>query len=76
MGNFFNSVRSRKDPICSVESGHRSASVGHLIVIALRSGRKFQWDPEAEIFTGDGSKEGNAQLAREMRKPYDYSFVG
>ena len=76
MGNFFNSVRSRKDPIRSVESGHRSASVGHLIVIALRSGRKFQWNPKKEIFTGDGAKEGNAQLAREMRQPYDYSFVG
>ena len=76
MGNFFNSVRSRKDPISSVESGHRSASVGHLIVIALRSGRKFQWDPKREIFTGDGAKVGNAQLAREMRKPYDYTFVG
>lgn len=25
---------------------------------------------------GDGAKEGNAHLAREMRKPYDYSFVG
>ena len=75
MGNFFNSVRSRKDPISSVESGHRSASVGHLIVIALRSGRKFQWDPKKEIFTGDGAKAGNAQLAREMRKPYDYTFV-
>jgi len=76
MGNFFNSVRSRKDPISSVEQGHRSAVIGHLIVIALRQGRKFRWDPEKEIFVGDGAKEGNAQLAREMRKPYDYSFVG
>jgi len=76
MGNFFNSVRSRKDPISAVEQGHRSAVIGHLIVIALRQGRKFQWDPEKEIFTGDGAKEGNDHLAREMRKPYDYSFVG
>ena len=76
MKNFFEAVRSRKDPISSIEGGHRSASVGHLIVIALRSGRKFQWDPDKEIFIGDGAAEGNAQLAREMRKPYDYSFVG
>ncbi len=75
MGNFFNAVHSRKDPISNIEAGHRSASVGHLIVIALRSGRKFQWDPEREIFTGDGASLGNQQLAREMRKPYDYSFV-
>jgi predicted dehydrogenase len=76
MRNFFDSVRSRKDPICPVECGHRSASIGHLIIIALRSGRKLQWNPEKEIFTGDGAEVGNAQLAREMRKPYDYSFVG
>jgi len=76
MGNFFNSVRSRKDPISSVEQGHRSAVIGHLIVIALRQGRKFQWDPAKEVFVGDGAQEGNAQLAREMRKPYDYSFIG
>ena len=68
MGNFFNSVRSRKDPISPVESGHRSAVIGHLIVIALRQGRKFHWDPEKEVFIGDGAKEANTHLAREMRK--------
>ena len=76
MGNFFDCVRSRKDPISKVEVGHRSACVGHLIVIALRSGRKLQWDPATEFFVGDGAKEANAQVAREMRKPYDYGFVG
>ena len=30
---------------------------------------------EAERFTGDHAAEGNAQVAREMRAPYDYSFV-
>ncbi len=76
MGNFFECVRSRKDPVCHVEVGHRSATVGHLIVIALRLGRKFQWDPQKELFTGDGAREANAALARPMRKPYDYGFVG
>lgn len=76
MKNFFDCVRSRKDPISKIEAGHRSACVGHLIIIAMRVGRKLQWDPTAEVFVGDGAKEGNAHLAREMRKPYDYSFVG
>lgn len=75
MKNFFDSVRSRKDPISPVEIGHRSAVVGHLIVIALRLGKKLQWDAKQEVFVGDNAKEGNAYLAREMRKPYDYSFV-
>jgi len=76
MKNFLDCMRSRKDPVSAVETGHRSASVGHLIIIALRAGRKFQWDPAKETFIGDGAKEGNACLAREMRKPYDVSFVG
>jgi predicted dehydrogenase len=75
MGNFFDSVRSRKDPICPVECGHRSAVVGHLIVIALRLGRQFEWDSVKEVFVGQGANEANAQIAREMRKPYDYSFA-
>jgi predicted dehydrogenase len=74
MGNFFEAVRSRKDPICPVEVGHLSATVGHLIVIALRTGRTLQWDAAKEKFTGDGAKDGNAHLERRMRKPYDYKF--
>ncbi len=76
MGNFFDCVRSRKDPIAHVEQGHRSAVVGHLIIIAMQLGRKLQWDPAQEVFTGEGAKEANTHLAREMRKPYDYSYVG
>ena len=76
MANFFDSVRSRKDPVAKVEHGHRSAVIGHLIIIAMFVGRKLQWDPAKEVFTGDGAKEANPHLAREMRKPYDYSCVG
>jgi predicted dehydrogenase len=76
MGNFFDCVRSRKDPIAPVEVGHRSASVCHLAAIAVRLGRKLQWDPKKEHFVGDGAKEGNAYVAREMRKPYGYTLVG
>ncbi|MEI6194577.1 MAG: Gfo/Idh/MocA family oxidoreductase [Verrucomicrobiota bacterium] len=76
MGNFFDSVRSRKDPIASVENGHRSACIGHLIIIALRTGRKLQWNPDTEVFTGEGAAEANGHLARKMRAPYDYSFAG
>ena len=76
MGNFFDCVRSRRDPVARVEVGHRSASVCHLAAIAVRLGRKLQWDPAKELFTGDGAAEANACVAREMRKPYDYSLVG
>jgi predicted dehydrogenase len=76
MGNFFECVRTRKLPICDVEVGHRSATICHLGAIALRTGRKLSWDLEQEEFKGENAKEGNAFVAREMRKPYDYSFIG
>ena len=55
--------------------GHRSASICHLAVIALRLGLKLEWDPEREKFTGANAKEASRWLAREMRKPYDYHFA-
>ncbi len=76
MRNFFDCIRSRRDPIANVETGHRSACIGHLIIIALRTGLKLQWDPYKEMFTGAGAAEASRHLAREMRKPYDYHFVG
>jgi predicted dehydrogenase len=76
MGNFMDCVTSRKDPVSKVEDGHRSAVIGHLIIIALRAGKKYTWDPAKEVFIGEGAEEANTHLAREMRKPYDYSFVG
>jgi predicted dehydrogenase len=75
MGNFFECMRTRKDPICDVEVGHRSASVCHLGAISLRTGKNLEWDPVKEEFTGDNAKEANGYASREMRKPYDYGFV-
>jgi len=76
MANFFEAVRTRTDPISPVEGGHQSAVVGHLIVIALRTGKTLHWDAAKEQFVGDGAKEANGHLARKMRKPYDYGFAG
>ncbi len=73
MGNFFDCVKSRKPPICEPEIGHRSVSVCHLGVIAIRLGRKLQWDPAKEQFVGDA--EANKMVSREMRKPWSLDAV-
>ncbi|MCH8219315.1 MAG: Gfo/Idh/MocA family oxidoreductase [Planctomycetes bacterium] len=73
MGNFIDCVKSRKAPICPVEVGHRSASISHLGVIAIRLGRKLNWDPVKEQFVRDA--EANGMVSRPMRKPYDYTMV-
>ncbi|MCZ6772478.1 MAG: Gfo/Idh/MocA family oxidoreductase [Proteobacteria bacterium] len=73
MGNFIDCVKTRKTPICPVGVGHRSASISHLGVIAVRLGRKLSWDPAKERFVGDA--EANNMVSRPMRKPYDYTMV-
>jgi predicted dehydrogenase len=75
MGNFFESVRSRKDPVANVETGHRSACIGHLIIIALRTGHDLTWDPVKEEFTGEGADEANQMRARPQRAPYNYQMA-
>ncbi len=67
--NFVDCVRERKQPICPVEVGHRSATVCHLGNISMRmGGRKLDWDPKAERITND--EEANRMLSRPMRGPW------
>jgi len=73
MANFIDCVKTRKPTICPAEIGHRSASLCHLGVIAIRLGRKLKWDPAKEQFIGDD--EANKHLTRPMRKPYDYNMI-
>jgi hypothetical protein len=68
-GNFLDCVRSRQDPICTAEIGHRSVTVCHLGNLSLRlGGRRLEWDPAAERFRGDA--EAQAMANRPMRAPW------
>jgi hypothetical protein len=58
-----------------VETGHRSATMCHLGAISMRTGHSLEWDSGAERFVGENADNANTYLQREMRKPYDYSFV-
>ena len=69
MGNFFDCIQARKQPISDVESQHRSVSTCHLGNIAMRVGRVVKWDPQRELFVDDG--EANALLAREQRSGFE-----
>jgi len=73
MRNFFDCIRSRKQPICEPEIGHRSVSLCHLGVIAIRLGRKLKWDPDVEQFVND--KDADKWLSRPQRKPWTSDAV-
>lgn len=45
VGNFFDCVRSRKQPNAPVETGIAAARAGHIANLALRRGEKVVWPP-------------------------------
>ncbi len=69
MGNFFDCVAARRQPIADIEAGHRSVSTCHLGNIACRLGRPLRWDPDAERFVSDA--EADALLARPQRAGFE-----
>jgi predicted dehydrogenase len=72
MHNFAQCVRSREQPICNANIGHRSVSVCHLGVIATRffAGQTLTWDPREERFTSERAEAANRHLSRTMRAPW------
>ena len=69
MGNFFECVRERVQPISDVFSHHRALTTCHLANISLRQGRQLQWDPAQEQIVGDD--EANRWLSRPQRAGYE-----
>lgn len=66
--NFLECIRTRNEPICPVEVGHRSATICHLANIAMLLKRELTWDPVAERIVGD--EEADAMLTRKYREPW------
>jgi len=66
--DFLNCIASRQRPICDIEIGHRSATACHLGNIALRTGKKVQWDAVAQRIIND---DQTAKMSsREPRAPW------
>jgi predicted dehydrogenase len=69
MGNFFDCVQARRQPISDVESQHRSVTTCHLGNISMWLGRRLKWDPAAERFINDA--EADARLRRDQRAGFE-----
>jgi predicted dehydrogenase len=67
--NFFESVTENKEPISDVFSHHRALSTCHLASIAIRLGRKIEWNPTAEQVIGD--QQAQSFLSRDRRKGFE-----
>lgn len=66
--NWISCIKSRKQPICDVEIGHRSASICNIANIAYELNETLIWDPEKEKF-----KNNRIANKARKRKPRDYS---
>ena len=66
--NFLDCIRSRKEPWCPLEEGHRSTSFAHLANIALAMKQRLEWDPVTEQFKN--SESANKLLHYEYRAPW------
>lgn len=69
MGNFFECVKSREQPISDVFTHHRALTTCHLANIAIRLDRPLKWDPKTEQMVGDD--DANTWQAREQRKGFE-----
>ncbi len=67
-GNFLDCVRTRKQPICDIETAHRSVSAVLLGGIAIQLQRSLKWDPAGEQFLNDD--EANRLLTATYRSPW------
>jgi len=66
--NFLDCVRSRADTITPVEAAHHSIMIAHIGSVAMKLGRRVQWDGKRERFINDAA--ANRLLSRPMRGPW------
>ena len=69
MENFFNCIKDRGLPVSDVYSHHRAMTTCHLANIAIRLGRKIEWDPKTEQIIND--KDAAKWIGRKQRKGYE-----
>jgi hypothetical protein len=69
MRNFIECVKDRGEPVSDVFSHHRALTTCHLANIAIRLGRRLNWNPETEQIVGDDA--ANAWLSRDQRKGFE-----
>jgi len=69
MENFFACIKDRGLPVSDVYSHHRAMTTCHLANIAIRLGRKIEWNPQTEQIVNDA--DAAPWIGREQRKGYE-----
>ncbi len=66
--DFIEAVKSRRITKAPAEVGHRSATICHMVNIAMKLDRPLQWDPDNEQFINDD--EANRFMVPSVRAPW------
>jgi len=72
-GNWLGAIQGNNELLSPAEIGHRSCSVCLVSHIAMKLGRKLEWDAKAETFVNDS--EANSYLSRPQRAPYGTNYI-
>lgn len=73
--NWLDCVRSRKDPIVTVEIAHHHTMLCHFGVIAREIKRKLTYDAATEQFVGDDAANNHPSMIRPRRAGYELPNV-
>lgn len=71
IADWFNSIRTRRDPSCPVETAHRHSVLCHLANIARQLKRRLRYDPKVDRFVGDGEANNHPIVSRPRREGYE-----
>jgi len=66
--NFIEAIQGKTQPAAPIDIAFQSDTICNLQQIAVKTGRKLQWDPVKESFVNDD--EANKMLDRPMRAPW------
>ena len=66
--DFLNAIKTRKQPLSTVEIGHRTATVCQIANLCYELDRPLHWNPEKEVFFND--VEANKRRTDVYREPY------
>jgi len=72
-GNWLDCIRSRKQPISTVEMGHRACTLCLISHIAMKVPGVLRWDPEKESFINND--QANSMLRRDQRAPFGTDYL-
>jgi len=71
--NFLDCVKSRQEPVENLEVGHHISTVAHLGNIALRTGRRIEWDNASERIKND--PEADRLVSVRYRQPWKLPYL-